>query len=133
MSAIEDYDARKLDPAWLLPGFDSGQCRRAVLAKIGKAEWPMKWQQIPEGAIEEEIVPLRVPSTLLPLEDDLPVHVFDAGKIISGWPSFSLKGMPGITLRMRYSEDLDERGRVKHNECNENSEHYYDQYTMNGD
>ncbi|MCQ6562116.1 alpha-L-rhamnosidase [Paenibacillus mendelii] len=133
MSAIEDYDARKLDPAWLLPGFDPGQCRRAALAKIAKAEWPMKWQQIPEGALEEEIVPQRVSTTLPLKEDDLPVHVFDTGKIISGWPSFSLKGLPGVTLQMRYSEDLNDQGRVKHNVCNENSDNYYDQYTMKGD
>ncbi|UVI27502.1 alpha-L-rhamnosidase [Paenibacillus spongiae] len=132
MSAIEDYDARKLDPAWLLPGFDSGQCKRAVIAKIGKTEWPMKWQQIPEGAVEEVIVPLRIETVPSLMEDGLPVHVFDTGKIVSGWPSFSLQGEPGITVRMRYSEDLNEEGRVKHNVCNEKSSHYYDQYTLTG-
>lgn len=169
MTAIEDYDARKLDPAWLQAGFDKALCRKAALAKIGPGDWPMRWQRIPEGEEEEAIVPTRV-TTIEALRDgryravrmaagpdahdeETPIHqpemadayheegqsldanpqVFDAGKIVSGWPRFALEGIEGVTLRLRYSEDLDEHGRVKHNVCNEISDRYFDQYTMRGD
>ncbi|OMF32270.1 alpha-L-rhamnosidase [Paenibacillus sp. FSL H8-0548] len=134
VSAIEDYDARKWDEAWRYAGWNSTlPTAKAKKARIGKEEWPMARQAIPEGAIGEEL-PLRK----LELhagswnETDRP-QVFDAGVIVSGWPKLRLKGIEGVTVRMRYSEDLDDWGRVKHNVCNEDSDHYYDQYTMRGD
>ncbi|WP_408636411.1 family 78 glycoside hydrolase catalytic domain [Paenibacillus baekrokdamisoli] len=125
ISAIEDFDARKYDPDWMHVEFDRTKLAKASVAQIAKEEWPMKWQEIPEGAIEELIIPLEVGG-------DSYAQVFDAGKIVSGWPRLTFKGIPGVTIRMRYSEDLDADGHVKHNVCNETSEHYYDQYTMRG-
>lgn len=60
------------------------------------------------------------------------IQVFDAGKIISGWPQLALPGMAGVTVRLRYAETLDGDGRVLHQVCNETSHHYYDLYTMHG-
>ena len=61
------------------------------------------------------------------------LQVFDAGKIVSGWPVIELKGISNVTIRMRYSENLDNEGRVGHNVANENSENYYDEYIMCGE
>jgi len=86
----------------------------------------LKAQQVPEGEIEEYITPIRAS------EPEPGVFVFDAGKIVSGFPLIRLPGVSGATIRMRYSEQLDEHGRVMHNVCNEASDHYYDCYTMRG-
>jgi len=134
VSAIEDYDARRWDEAWRYAGWRGGlRTAAAVQADIAREEWPMVPQTIPEGAMQEELpVTKRDLADAVAEAPDRP-QVFDAGRIVSGWPSIRLKGFAGATVRLRYSEDLDERGRVKHNVCNEMSDRYYDQYTMRGD
>ncbi|MDF2649790.1 MAG: alpha-L-rhamnosidase [Paenibacillus sp.] len=129
MSAIEDYDARKLALDWQLPGLDKAACRKAVIARIPEADWPMKWQEIPEGAIEDVIVPQEI----TPPGTRTGRQVFDTGKIVSGWPRIRLAGISGVTVQMRYSEDLDESGFVKHNVCNQKNDMHYDRYTMRGE
>ncbi|MCD9023861.1 glycoside hydrolase family 78 protein [Cohnella sp. NL03-T5] len=134
VSAIEEYDARKWDQKWRYAGLkdDVSNTSKAKKAKIGRDEWLMVEQQIPEGAIEEEIRLTKLSSAFEEGDPSFP-QVFDVGRIVSGWPKFTLKGIEGATIRLRYSEDLDENGRVKHNVCNEHSDNYYDQYTMRGD
>lgn len=126
ISAIEAYDARKLDPSWTTSSYQGAFKQAVTAAAIEDQRWPMRWQTIPEGAVEETIVPAPMPM------QEVGRQVFDTGKIISGWPRLTLKGIWGTTVRLRYSEDLDERGCVKHNVCNEKSEYYYDEYTMSG-
>ncbi|SFB39191.1 alpha-L-rhamnosidase [Cohnella sp. OV330] len=143
LSAIEDYDARKHHPAWMQPGYRPEASRLAAPAEIGADVWPMVWQTIPEGAVEELIAPAHVPETdggdtavnrpEAPAAPFAVRQVFDAGKIVSGWPRIVLQGARGTTVRMRYAEALDENGAVLHRVCNEQSEYYYDQYTMRGD
>ncbi|QJD88158.1 family 78 glycoside hydrolase catalytic domain [Cohnella herbarum] len=134
VSAIEDYDARKLDPNWRLAGWrKNGATTRAKLAKIGRKDWPMSVQRIPEGAIEEVIACAKLPQPAVNDESRERPQVFDTGRIVSGWPRISLKGIAGAKIRLRMSEDLDENGRVKHNVTNEHSDYYYDEYTMRGD
>ncbi|RAV18989.1 alpha-L-rhamnosidase [Paenibacillus contaminans] len=126
ISAIESLDARKSEAGWTTVDYE-GACNRAVMAAAIEGQcWPMKWQTIPEGAVEETIVPVAMPV------QEIGRQVFDAGKIVSGWVRLAVKGIEGTTVRLRYSEDLDERGCVKHNVCNEQSEYYYDEYTMSG-
>ncbi|WP_309119984.1 family 78 glycoside hydrolase catalytic domain [Paenibacillus sp.] len=126
ISAVEQYDARRWDGRWLEPD-DRGRFVEAVVIADRNGEtWPLRPQELPEGAAEERIVPA-------PVGVQMPGRqVFDAGKIVSGWPSLRVKGFEGVTVRMRYSEALDEEGGVKHNVCNETSETYYDEYTMAG-
>ncbi|QNK56353.1 alpha-L-rhamnosidase [Paenibacillus sp. PAMC21692] len=136
VSAIEDYDARKLDPAWNRTNFAAEACQQAVPSGIPAHRWPMKRQRLQEGAEAELIVPTLVKQALTPGDDGAPEtlrQVFDAGQILSGWPRITLSGISGATIRLRYSEDLDEHGFVKHHVSNETSHHYYDQYTMRGD
>ncbi|MBP1996074.1 family 78 glycoside hydrolase catalytic domain [Paenibacillus eucommiae] len=140
LSAVEDYDARSIDPEWLKVGFDKAKCGPAAAATIAAEEWPMKWQTIPEGTVNETIAPVYLhsfkdsPEDLGRGEERVLRQVFDTGRIVSGWPSITLRGLAGVTVRMRYSEDLDEQGWVKHNVCNETpADYYYDQYTMRGD
>lgn len=130
ISAIERFDARKWDASWRLPGpHGAGRTVKAELARPECGEWPMARQRIPEGAVAAELALRKLDG---PADEDRP-QIFDAGMIVSGWPRFRLKGAAGAVVRLRYSEDLDERGRVKHNVCNERSDHYYDEYVMRGD
>ncbi|MFB9277034.1 family 78 glycoside hydrolase catalytic domain [Cohnella cellulosilytica] len=132
VSAIEAYDARKLDPRWRYAAWrEEGAAARAKPARIGREDWPMEAQRVPEGAIAEEIACVKLP---LPHGGGAEfAQVFDAGAIVSGWPRLALPGISGATVRLRYSEDLDENGRVKPNVANERSDNYYDEYTMRGD
>lgn len=134
ISAIEDYDARLWDEKWRYANWNhSMKTAKAKKSKIGREDWSMVLQTIPEGAIEEEITltKLSLPAGS-EAKGEFP-QVFDAGRIISGWPKLELKGIEGVTIRLRYSENLDAQGRVDHNVTNEKSENYYDQYTMRGD
>lgn len=126
VSAIEDYDSRKEENGWLQHGFDDSHWKSACISRIDSETWVLKPQTIPEGKVYEVIVPSPVGI------QEKGLQVFDAGKIVSGWPRIELDGVEGVQVRMRYSEDIDEAGRVRHNVTNEKSEYYYDQYTMKG-
>ncbi len=127
ISAIEDYDARIEETGWLHDGFNDALWEPAALSRISSAGWGMKQQTIPEGKVHEILMPSPVGVQQRSLQ------VFDAGKIVTGWPRLDLPGLNGVKVTMRYSEDMDDEGRVKHNVCNEKSDYYYDCYTMKGD
>lgn len=126
ISAIEDYDAER-ENGWLENGFDDSGWERAHISLIEGAGWVLKPQEIPEGKIHEVIIPSVVGV------QETGIQVFDAGKIISGWPRLEIAGIKGARLMLRYSEDMTSEGRVKHNVCNETSENYYDIYRMKGE
>ena len=127
ISAIEDVDGRIDDPAWLQPNYNAELTHDVCISEAEYSGWELRMQQVPEGEVEEFITPQLVG------EPESDVYVFDTGKIISGFPKLRLPGISNATIRLRYSEQLGENGRVMHNVCNETSDHYYDQYTMRGD
>ncbi|MEF3309988.1 family 78 glycoside hydrolase catalytic domain [Paenibacillus sp. GYB004] len=140
ISAIEDVDAGKLDHGWKRVGFASSRCDKAVLADSRIRSWMMVGQEIPEGEIEELIVPAELYGETVSgeaqktgSEHRTVRQVFDAGKIVSGWPRLRLAGTAGATVQLRYAEQLDEHGFVKHYVCNEKSDYYYDRYTVGGE
>ncbi len=118
ITPMESFDARKAkkEPDW----------HTAIESDICGLGWNLVPQKIPEGGIHERIIPASVGV------QQPGVQVFDAGKIISGWPMLHLKGIEGVVVEVRYSEDL-ENDRVKHNVANESSEYYMDRYIMCGD
>lgn len=126
ISAIEDYDARKEEDRWLECGFDDAHWGSACLSGINDEGWMLKPQQIPEGKVYEVIIPMAVGI------HEKGTQVFDAGKIVTGWVRLELSGAEGTKVMLRYSEDMDISGRVRHNVCNEKSENYFDLYTMQG-
>jgi len=147
ISAIEKFNANMEPKGWLLAGYDnavddtvdgngirensgrheSSLWSNAVSSLINDGKWILKPQYIPEGIVEETITPNPVSTQKAGLQ------IFDAGKIVSGWPVLELRGIPNTVIRMRYSENLNDDGRVGHNVANENSENYYDEYIMRGD
>lgn len=126
LSSIEIYDARLEQVGWLEPHFDDSNWTFAKPSRIEEEAWVMKPQQIPEGGIERIIIP--TPCGIQKQGQ----QVFDAGKILSGWPTMQLEGIRDVCVRFRYSENLDAAGSVRHNVCNEASENYYDEYIMAG-
>lgn len=126
ISAIQRYDANIEAEGWLSYGFDDALGDKAVNSEINNEQWVMVPQAIPEGYIDELIYPIPVSIQKEGLQ------VFDAEKIISGWPVLDLKGFKNAVVSMRYSENLDSSGRVGHNVANEKSENYYDEYIMCG-
>ncbi|PJN51428.1 hypothetical protein PAEVO_45200 [Paenibacillus sp. GM2FR] len=132
LSAIEDYDAALLEPNWLQPDVGDEHCTSVVLAHPSVQQWSLHWQQLPEAEELESIIPSVAAEPLVVNGKEGLIQVFDAGKIISGWPQLALPGIAGVTIRLRYAETLDGSGRVVHQVCNETSHHYYDLYTMHG-
>ncbi|GIO89179.1 alpha-L-rhamnosidase [Paenibacillus lactis] len=130
LSAVEDYDRGQLDPRWLTPAYDDSLCDPAVAASPDCRAWPLMWQRLPEGAELELIQPTAAGQPRKGAEGW--VQVFDAGKIVSGWPRITLPGKAGVTVQLRYAESLDPDGRVPHQVCNEISHSYFDRYTMHG-
>ena len=126
LSAIEDFDARKDQAGWSSSDFIDIHWRHACLSKINGEGWLLKPQKVPEGKIHEVIVPVTVGI------QEKGTQVFDAGKIVTGWARLELYGVCGRKIMLRYSEDMDSSGRVKHNVCNEKSDNYFDLYTMCG-
>lgn len=126
ISAVESYNACLELEGWMDVEYIDELWYNSVLSEICSEEWILKPQMIPEGSVEEAIIPK------LCGVQQLETQVFDAGKIVTGWPRIRLEGIKGVKIRLRYSEDLDENGRVRHNVANETSEFYYDEYLMKG-
>ena len=115
ITAVEHFDSRKTakwEPAVCVPG----PCKVNT----------MRLQSIPEGIVERTITPRC-------LHQENGLAVYDAGCIVSGWVRLKLREEWGTKVCVRYSENLDENGRVGHNVANETSEHYCDYYTMGND
>lgn len=127
ISSVETYDAAAEPTGWLTENYDAAGWDCAVCSQAGQDSWQLARQKIPEGRIDEIINPYAAGV------QEPGLQVFDAGKIISGWPGLELRGVKGTTVRMRYSENIDEHGRVGHNVANESSDTYYDEYRMRGD
>lgn len=126
ISVVEEYDSRIKWADFFCRGQEKTACKKAVLSQINKENWSLKAQSIPEGFADEEIIPLPVSFQQTGLQ------IFDAGKIIAGWPRLELKGYRDVTVTARYSENLDSCGRVGHNVANEATDNYLDSYIMSG-
>lgn len=84
----------------------------------------MSPQQIPEGTILERLSPVEICS------DDDNIRVFDAGRIISGWVCLDVNVDKQQEITVRYSEKLDEAGRIEHKVANVCSDFYYDAFKL---
>ncbi|SDS02763.1 alpha-L-rhamnosidase [Paenibacillaceae bacterium GAS479] len=130
ISPIEEVDARVLSSSWTKFGFKEQKSFPVTLSSAADAGWRLTPQRIPEGVIDDTIMPKLVHSVRT---DEGLCQIFDTGRIISGWVRLSLRGVRDVKVRMRYAEQLDENGNVERKVCNEKSENYYDEYTMRGD
>ncbi len=96
----EDYDARLEQPGWATPGFDDsgwGGVRQA-----GDPGVILKSQLMP---------PIKVVQTIEPVAVTYPepgVVLFDLGQNFAGWWRIRVKGDPGVTVRVRGAETLND-------------------------
>jgi alpha-L-rhamnosidase len=127
ISTVTEYNFNQESAHWLESGYNDLHWERAVLSGINSQAWTMAPQFIPESVIHEKIVPVPVSV------QKAGYQVFDVGKIISGWVEIHVKGVSGIRLIIRYSEDLNRIGHVRHNVANEISHFYYDSCILSED
>ncbi|MCM3747026.1 glycoside hydrolase family 78 protein [Paenibacillus pasadenensis] len=130
ITPIESVDARLLPSSWMEYNFHHKGLKPASLSLAPDTSWQLTPQLIPEGIIDEEIQPKLVFSQ--PTEDGI-CHIYDAGRIVSGWVRLLAPGVRDVQVRARYAEQLGEDGLVERKVANECSERYYDEYTMRGD
>ena len=100
----EDFDARQSPRGWDAPGFDD-------------AHWtPAAAIDPPRGTLRADVSPpVRVMSTYQPksithLAPD--VVLYDMGQNLSGFPSLTMTGPAGATVKLVTGELLDDAGRV---------------------
>lgn len=96
----EDYDARKEIEGWGTPEFDDQNWENVVAATEPGGK--LKSQMMPPVKVRETIKP--VTST----NDTSGVYLYDLGQNIVGWWKVSVKGEPGVTIRLTGAETLND-------------------------
>ena len=105
----EIYDARLEKDGWNKPGFDDSDWSGVKIARS------------PGGALEENVFPNpRIIREIKPvsISDN---GVYDFGESTTGWVKFSAKGEPGATLRIRFSERVDDNGDINPTSINKHN------------
>ena len=96
----EDYDANKEPVGWSDNGFDDAAWQSVVIAKN------------PGGKLKSQLTPpIKVTETIVPVAQTNPepgVFLFDLGQNIAGWWKLEIKGSPGLVVRIRGSETLND-------------------------
>ncbi|HUI10828.1 MAG TPA: family 78 glycoside hydrolase catalytic domain [Bacteroidota bacterium] len=100
----EVYDSRKEQKGWNSPGFDE------------KGWSPVLKTDSPGGRlVANTMPPLRVTQSITPVNIAEPrpgVFVVDMGQDFAGWARIRMRGQPGDSLRMHYSELIDSTGMI---------------------
>jgi len=96
----EDYDARLEKAGWSSADFDA-------------SEWhPVQITDSPGGILKSQLIPsIKVTETIQSLAKINPepgVYLFDMGQNFAGWWKIRVKGSPGVTLRVRGAETLND-------------------------
>ncbi|MCD8186304.1 MAG: glycoside hydrolase family 78 protein [Rikenellaceae bacterium] len=118
----EDYDARLEQPGWDQPGFEDSAWKQAVV------------QAPPSGKLTTQLAPPVKIMQTFPVKTATQVgphtRVFDMGQNLSGFPTVTVQGKPGQTIRLIPGESLNPDGTV--NQRRTGSPHYYE-YTLKSD
>ncbi len=117
ITPMEHYDARITE--------NESEWKNAVAVEPLCPNRSLFLQKVSEGEVEKTITPRLV-------SNDKGAFVFDAGCLITGWVRLSVSEPTGTEITIRYSENLNEEGRVGHNVANEPSDTYLDKYTCKG-
>lgn len=120
ISSVIQYDFNHEAVKFLENDYNDSHWMQAVPSGINAQNWSLRPQFIPEGIVNERLCPQAL------CTQNIGCQVFDVGKIISGWVEVHVDGIKGARITIRYSEDMDDAGRVKHNVANEKSDYYYD-------
>ncbi|MDL2230750.1 family 78 glycoside hydrolase catalytic domain, partial [Alistipes sp. OttesenSCG-928-L06] len=118
----EDYDARLEQPGWCKAGFDDSRWKPVVV------------QEPPLGRLTRQTAPPVQIMQTYPAKSVKDVgndtKVFDMGQNLSGFPTVTVQGRPGQTIRLVPGESLNADGTV--NQKRTGSPHYYE-YTIGSD
>lgn len=101
----EVYDARRESEGWSRPGFDD-------------SGWSRAKEMSPPGGklVSQKIQPIKKNLVLDPVSIRYPkpgICVLDMGQNFSGWIKLKhLDAEPGTSIRLRFSESLDDRGMI---------------------
>ncbi len=100
----EDYDARSEVEGWDQPGLDDWQW--APAREVDGPGGELRAWSAPPIRVMEEFQPARIS------EPQPGVFVYDLGQNFSGWPSLTVSGPAGATVKLVPGELLDESGLV---------------------
>jgi alpha-L-rhamnosidase len=96
----ENYDARLEKDKWCSAGFDASDWKEVIIADS------------PGGILQSQLVPpIKVTETLRPVSKTNPepgIYLFDMGQNFAGWWRIHVKGLSGVTLRVRGAETLND-------------------------
>lgn len=96
----EDYDANKEPAGWSENGFDDPAWQPVTIARE------------PGGKLKSQLTPpIKVTETIVPVAQTNPepgVFLYDLGQNIAGWWKMEIEGTPGMTVRIRGSETLND-------------------------
>lgn len=118
----EEYDARKEQTSWTLPGFSA-------------RSWnPAQLMDPPSGIVHAQMMqPIRVMRELKPVKITEPqsgVFVFDMGQNMVGWDRLRVAGPAGTQITLRHAETLRPDGMLYTD--NLRSARQMDTYTLKG-
>ena len=117
----EDYDARLEQPGWNQPGFDDRAWKQAIV------------QGPPPGKLTSQTTPPVKIMQTYPVKSVTEMGdgtiVFDMGQNLSGFPTLTVEGKAGQTVRMYVGENVRQDGTVDQRRTG--SPHYYE-YTLKG-
>ena len=100
----EDYDARREQSGWDAPGFDDSKWTRATVMDAPSAR--LVADTAPPVRIMREFEPVAV------AEPKPGIYVYDLGQNFSGWPTLTVSGQAGATIKMVPGELLEKNGLV---------------------
>jgi alpha-L-rhamnosidase len=100
----EDYDARLEADGWDRPGFDDSRWLRPT--PVEAPGGAMRAQSSPPIRVQRKYKPVRV-------TDPAPgIRVYDLGQNFAGWPTLTVTGAAGASVKIIPGELLDEKGLV---------------------
>jgi alpha-L-rhamnosidase len=122
----ESYDARRELGPWDRPGYDDSDWREVDIAEI---EANLVGMRGPGVKSTQELAPIADPKKVdrWPRPD----YLFDLGQNMVGRVRLKVKGEAGKTVRLRFGEILDEKGKLYTD--NLRSAKQTDHYTLKGD
>ena len=119
----EDIDMRKIPHGWYDTSYNYSDWTKSPIAS---RPYPIEYNLVPQITLpvtHRKLFPEKIAK-----QNGL--YFFDFGKETVGSPIFHLKGKEGDTVEIRFGEELDEQGRVRHEiraNCN-----YKDKITLSG-
>jgi len=118
----EEYDARKEQSGWALPGFNDRKWTAAQ--QVRPPSGTLRAQMIAPMRVMHDVVPVRI------TQPEPGVYVFDMGQNIVGWCRMHISGRAGTRITLRHAERLQSNGMLYTD--NLRSARQIDTYILNG-